>query len=133
MKGGFHSHEPRTGGLVGRRLRPLGPSGLAARWRNVPPEISEPTKEVAKLDLAVAIEEVREPLAQTPVRPKAEGPKVHIGFRLAADVVESLKASGPGYNARVEQALRQAGFGAAKRAIAKKAAAKRAPLAKRRA
>jgi uncharacterized protein (DUF4415 family) len=45
-------------------------------------------------------------------RPKAEGPKVHIGFRLAADVVESLKASGPGYNARVEQALRAAGFGA---------------------
>ena len=31
-------------------------------------------------------------------RPKAEAPKVHIGFRLAADVVESLKASGPGYN-----------------------------------
>jgi uncharacterized protein (DUF4415 family) len=45
-------------------------------------------------------------------RPKAEAPKVHIGFRLAADVVESVKASGPGYNARVEQALREAGFGA---------------------
>jgi uncharacterized protein (DUF4415 family) len=47
-------------------------------------------------------------------RPKAETTKVHIGFRLAADVVESLKASGPGYNQRVEQALRKAGFGAAK-------------------
>jgi uncharacterized protein (DUF4415 family) len=47
-------------------------------------------------------------------RPKAETTKVHIGFRLAADVVESLKASGPGYNQRVEQALRNAGFGAAK-------------------
>jgi len=45
-------------------------------------------------------------------RPKAEAPKVHIGFRLAADVVESVRASGPGYNARVEQALRAAGFGA---------------------
>jgi uncharacterized protein (DUF4415 family) len=45
-------------------------------------------------------------------RPKAEAPKVHIGFRLAADVVESLKASGPGYNVRVEEALRAAGFGA---------------------
>src|SRR5690349_18176370 len=32
---------------------------------------------------------------------------------MAPDVVESLKASGPGYNARVEQALRNAGFGAA--------------------
>ena len=44
-------------------------------------------------------------------RPKAEAPKVHIGFRLASDVVASIKASGPGYNARVEQALREAGFG----------------------
>ena len=44
-------------------------------------------------------------------RPRAEAPKVHIGFRLASDVVASIKASGPGYNARVEQALREAGFG----------------------
>jgi uncharacterized protein (DUF4415 family) len=44
-------------------------------------------------------------------RPKAEAPKIHIGFRLASDVVASIKASGPGYNARVEQALRAAGFG----------------------
>ena len=66
-------------------------------------------------------------------RPRAEGPKVHIGFRLAADVVESLKASGPGYNARVEQALRKAGFGASTKAPARKAAAKRAAPAKRRA
>jgi uncharacterized protein (DUF4415 family) len=44
-------------------------------------------------------------------RPKAEAPKVHIGFRLASDVVASIKASGRGYNARVEQALRDAGFG----------------------
>jgi uncharacterized protein (DUF4415 family) len=44
-------------------------------------------------------------------RPKAEAPKVHIGFRLASDVVASIKATGRGYNARVEQALRDAGFG----------------------
>jgi len=47
-------------------------------------------------------------------RPKAAAPKVHIGFRLAQDVVESVKASGRGYNARVEQALREAGFGASR-------------------
>lgn len=41
-------------------------------------------------------------------RPKAASPKVRIGFRLAADVVESIKATGGGYNARVEQALRKA-------------------------
>jgi uncharacterized protein (DUF4415 family) len=57
-------------------------------------------------------------------RPKAEGPKVHIGFRLAADVVASVRASGPGYNVRVEEALRKAGFGEAaakkRRAAARK-------------
>lgn len=41
-------------------------------------------------------------------RPKADSPKVHISFRLAAEVVESIKATGEGYNARVEQALRDA-------------------------
>ncbi len=44
-------------------------------------------------------------------RPKAVAPKVHVGFRLSADIVASIKASGRGYNARVEQALREAGFG----------------------
>jgi uncharacterized protein (DUF4415 family) len=41
-------------------------------------------------------------------RPRSETPKVHIGFRLAADVVARIKATGPGYNARVEDALRAA-------------------------
>jgi BrnA antitoxin of type II toxin-antitoxin system len=58
-----------------------------------------------------------------PFGPKAEAPKVHIGFRLATDVVENLKASGPCYNARVEEALRAAGFGGeAKRAVSKRPA-----------
>ena len=58
-------------------------------------------------ELVEAMAEFRRKLG----RPKAEAPKVHIGFRLAPDVVASIKASGPGYNARVEQALREAGFG----------------------
>lgn len=37
-----------------------------------------------------------------------EVPKVHVGFRLAADVVGHLKSSGKGYGARVEQVLRDA-------------------------
>ena len=64
-------------------------------------------------------------------RPKAEAPKVHIGFRLASDVVASIKASGRGYNARVEQALRAAGFGGKdKRELSKRGAAakKRSPI-----
>ena len=35
-------------------------------------------------------------------------PKAYIGFRLAADVVEGVKASGKGYNSRVEKELRAA-------------------------
>jgi uncharacterized protein (DUF4415 family) len=41
-------------------------------------------------------------------RPPVATPKVHIGFRLAADVVDGIRASGPGYNARVEKVLREA-------------------------
>lgn len=41
-------------------------------------------------------------------RPPVESPKVHIGFRLAADVVDGVRATGPGYNARVEKVLREA-------------------------
>ena len=41
-------------------------------------------------------------------RPSIAAPKVHIGFRLAADVVQSIRATGRGYNARVEKVLRDA-------------------------
>ncbi len=41
-------------------------------------------------------------------RPKVERPKIHIGFRLAADVVDAVRATGKGYNARVEKVLRDA-------------------------
>jgi uncharacterized protein (DUF4415 family) len=41
-------------------------------------------------------------------RPPVETPKVHIGFRLAADVVDGIRATGKGYNARVEKVLRDA-------------------------
>jgi uncharacterized protein (DUF4415 family) len=66
-------------------------------------------KPIAEVDVGMveAMDEFRRKLG----RPKAEAPKVYIGFRLASDVVASIKASGRGYNARVEQALREAGFG----------------------
>ncbi len=41
-------------------------------------------------------------------RPPVEMPKVLIGFRLAADVVNGIRATGKGYNARVEKVLREA-------------------------
>jgi uncharacterized protein (DUF4415 family) len=94
---GFRAHELAASRRLSRLVR-LGPPGLATR-------LAEPTKEDA--DPAVALDKGG--------RPKAEAPKVHIGFRLAADVVASVKASGAGYNVRVEEALRAAGFGAAKK------------------
>lgn len=41
-------------------------------------------------------------------RPRIERPKVKVAWRLAADVVDAVKASGKGYNARVEAVLRDA-------------------------
>src|SRR5690242_4219635 len=41
-------------------------------------------------------------------RPPVAAPKIHIGFRLAADVVAGIRATGMGYNARVEKVLRDA-------------------------
>jgi uncharacterized protein (DUF4415 family) len=41
-------------------------------------------------------------------RPKLARPKILIGFRLAVELVEGIKATGKGYNARVEQVLRDA-------------------------
>ena len=41
-------------------------------------------------------------------RPPVEQPKVHTGFRLAANVVVGVRATGKGYNARVEKVLREA-------------------------
>ena len=39
-------------------------------------------------------------------RPKTESPKVFTGIRLDADVVETFKASGKGWQTRVNAALR---------------------------
>lgn len=55
-------------------------------------------------DLAEAIQNMKNKGG----RPKVETPKVHVGFRMAADVVEGIKATGKGYNARVEKVLRDA-------------------------
>ncbi len=41
-------------------------------------------------------------------RPPVDSPKVRIGFRLAPDVVRGIRATGRGYNARVETVLREA-------------------------
>jgi uncharacterized protein (DUF4415 family) len=50
-------------------------------------------------------------------RPRSDAPKVILTLRLAQDVVAKLRASGPGYNARAEQILRDALSGSIKRRI----------------
>jgi uncharacterized protein (DUF4415 family) len=94
----FRSHDQALGRQLGLSRRPL------ADPRNQSPG-------VAKED-AVALNKTG--------GPKADTLKTHIGFRLSADVVTSLKASGPGYNVRVEEALRAAEFGATKKLRAAK-------------
>lgn len=41
-------------------------------------------------------------------RPPVDSPKMRIGLRLASDVVHGIRATGRGYNARVEKVLREA-------------------------
>jgi uncharacterized protein (DUF4415 family) len=41
-------------------------------------------------------------------RPRVAAPKEQISFRLPADLVADIKATGRGYNVRVEKALRKA-------------------------
>lgn len=60
-------------------------------------------KPLREIDLAVV-----EAARNRGGRPKAEAPKVHIGFCLAADIVSAIKATGKGYAARVERVLRDA-------------------------
>ena len=41
-------------------------------------------------------------------RPKSDAPKQHVSLRLDPDVIESFKAAGPGWQSRINDALRKA-------------------------
>lgn len=41
-------------------------------------------------------------------RPKLDSPKQHVSLRLDPDVIESFKAAGPGWQSRINAALRKA-------------------------
>ena len=57
-------------------------------------------------DVGLTTETVRP--ARAGGRPRLEAPKQVINFRLAADLIEGIRATGKGYNARVETVLREA-------------------------
>jgi uncharacterized protein (DUF4415 family) len=46
-------------------------------------------------------------LTRGPGRPRIEAPKRQVSVRLDADVLDALKGSGPGWQGRMNQALRE--------------------------
>jgi uncharacterized protein (DUF4415 family) len=68
-------------------------------WTEADPARARPFKEVFPEQYAAWKKMGRPPVAT---------PKKHIGFRMAADVVDGVRATGRGYNARVEKVLRDA-------------------------
>ena len=60
------------------------------------------TVEITAFDMA------RMQALRRPGRPKAESPKVPVTMRVDADVLEAIKASGAGWQTRVNELLRDA-------------------------
>ena len=70
---------------------------------------ARPFKEVFPEQYAAWVDSGRAPIPVRRIgRPPVDAPKVQIGFRLSRDVVERIRASGAGYNAKVEKVLRAA-------------------------
>ncbi len=64
------------------------------------------TRPIAETDPGMV--EVMQAMRNRGGRPKVETPKVHVGFRIAAEIVDGIKVTGKGYNARMEMVLRDA-------------------------
>jgi uncharacterized protein (DUF4415 family) len=91
-----------------RPIAEVDPGMLEAieNWRKL--QDPEPALSLKTIRLHPELVEAYEKRRRLGGRPKVEAPKVHVSFRLAADVVERVKASGKGYNARVEKVLSEA-------------------------
>ena len=87
-------------------LRPL--TDEEGEVRELTAEDFEHMRPLAEVDpdMIEAMEALRE--CKKGGRPQSKTPKVRIGFRLSADLVRRIRASGAGYNARVEAALLKA-------------------------
>lgn len=57
---------------------------------------------------AEAFPDLMASIQKTRGRPKVENPKQHVSMRLDADVLDAFKASGPGWQGRINEALRKA-------------------------
>lgn len=63
-----------------------------------------PAREVLPKEFFDAIEKAR----RAPGRPSSENPKKQVTLRLDADVLEHFRADGPGWQGRINAALRKA-------------------------
>ncbi|MCV6595203.1 MAG: BrnA antitoxin family protein [Silicimonas sp.] len=72
------------------------------------PEITEAQMAEAKPFSEAFPEAAEEMRRKTGGRPRSEHPKVPISIRLDSDLVAELKASGPGWQSRVNAMLRRA-------------------------
>lgn len=60
------------------------------------------------MPLAEVLPDLAESIRRSRGRPKAENPKKQIAFRLDQDVIERFRRSGPGWQGRMNEALRKA-------------------------
>ncbi|KQP23070.1 BrnA antitoxin family protein [Pseudorhodoferax sp. Leaf267] len=90
---------------------------MTKRSRNMGLAIPSPEEDVA-IDAGIAADPDTQALTaqdiarlqplRRPGRPLAERPKVPMTMRVDADVLEAIKAGGPGWQTRVNQVLREA-------------------------
>jgi uncharacterized protein (DUF4415 family) len=73
------------------------------------PELSEAelARAAWKIGDRVVSEEEGRVVMRRRGRPKSVSPKVHVSLRLDADVVEAFRATGPGWQGRINDVLRQ--------------------------
>ena len=87
-----------------RKIQPDMPDQDNPEWTDADFARARPAKEV----LPSLFSQTRSEALLTPRgRPKAEITKVRVGIRLSAEVIEHFKATGNGWQTRIDAALRQ--------------------------
>lgn len=72
------------------------------------PELDAAFFEKARPAREVIPEAAQADFKRSPGRPKSSAPKKPVSLRLSPDVVEKFKASGPGWQTRMDEALKEA-------------------------
>ncbi|HEV7229212.1 BrnA antitoxin family protein [Brevundimonas sp.] len=72
------------------------------------PELSEAAARSAVRGREILSDAVLDQFRRSPGRPRSERPKVPVSLRLDADVVERFRATGDGWQSRINELLRAA-------------------------